>query len=66
MKTQPQPPLPVYRLITGPDDASFCHRVSEMLSAGYVLYGSPALTYDPEKKCVIAAQALVPDAGQQK
>lgn len=66
MKTQPQSPLPVYRLITGPDDASFCHRVSEMLSAGYVLLGSPALTYDPEKKCVIAAQALVADAGQQK
>ena len=66
MKTQPQSPLPAYRLITGPDDASFCHRVSELPSAGYVLHASPALTYDPEKKCVIAAQALVVDARQQK
>jgi hypothetical protein len=38
--------LPVYRLLTGPDDESFCRRVSEALSLGYVLYGSPAATFD--------------------
>ncbi len=31
-----------YRLLTGPDDAAFCHRVSEALALGYELYGSPA------------------------
>lgn len=66
MTTQPPCSLPVYRLITGPDDASFCHRVSEMLSIGYALYGSPALTYDPEKKCIIAAQALILSSRQRK
>lgn len=29
----------LYRYLTGPDDASFCHRVSEALSQGWVLYG---------------------------
>ena len=47
-KTSPSPPkgLPVYRILTGPDDAAFCHRVSEALSLGYLLYGSPAATFD--------------------
>ncbi|MEZ5079931.1 MAG: DUF1737 domain-containing protein [Thermoleophilia bacterium] len=46
-----------YRLLTGPDDRSFCERVSEALADGYVLHGSPALTHDGER--VIAAQAVV-------
>lgn len=45
-----------YRLITGPDDAEFCARVSALLDQGYQLHGSPALTFDGER--VIAAQAL--------
>ena len=49
--------LPVYRLLTGPDDDSFCRRVSEALSLGYVLYGSPAATFDGKR--VIVAQAVV-------
>ncbi|EAY2078497.1 DUF1737 domain-containing protein, partial [Salmonella enterica] len=35
------------RLLTGPDDASFCQRVSEMLDKGYELYGSPSISWDP-------------------
>jgi hypothetical protein len=49
--------MPVYRLLTGPDDASFCHRVSEALALGYELYGSPAATHDG--RCIIVAQALL-------
>lgn len=49
--------LPLYRLLTGPDDAKFCHRVSEALTLGYKLYGSPAATYNGES--VIVVQALV-------
>jgi hypothetical protein len=52
------PPEPLrYRLITGPDDADFCARISGLLDQGYQLYGSPSLTYDGAR--VIAAQALV-------
>lgn len=49
-------PLP-YKLITGPDDAEFCKRVSALLEYGYELHGSPALTFNGSQ--VIAAQALV-------
>jgi hypothetical protein len=45
-----------YRLITGPDDAEFCRRVSEALDEGYQLHGSPTLTFDGTT--VIAGQAL--------
>ena len=53
---QPPEGLPVYRVLTGPDDASYCHRVSEALGLGYELHGSPALTHDGAQ--VIVAQAL--------
>ena len=51
--------MKVYRLLTGPDDASFCHRVTEALSQGWELYGDPALTFDPETKRVVCGQAIV-------
>ncbi|HKA40493.1 MAG TPA: DUF1737 domain-containing protein [Burkholderiales bacterium] len=49
--------LPTYRLLTGPDDAAFCRRLSEALALGYELYGSPAATYNG--KDVIVAQAII-------
>jgi hypothetical protein len=48
-----------YRLLTGPDDAAFCERVSRALEEGYRLHGGPALTFDGTR--VIAAQAVVLD-----
>ena len=54
---QPPNSLPIYRVLTGPDDDKFCHRISEALALGYVLYGSPAATFDG--KSVIVAQAIV-------
>ena len=32
-----------YRFLTGPDDASFCQRISDALAEGYVLYGNPVM-----------------------
>lgn len=54
-----QPPnnLPIYRVLTGPDDAAFCHRVSEALVLGYELYGSVAATFDGQR--VILAQTII-------
>ena len=49
--------LPRYRLLTGPVDLLFCLRVSEALELRYVLYGSPAITFDGQRPMV--AQALV-------
>lgn len=62
--TNPPPEdLPRYRVLTGPDDETFCHRVSEALDLGYVLHQGPALTFDGER--VVVAQALVwPEPGR--
>ena len=49
--------LPIYRLLTGIDDAAFCRRVSVALAAGYMLHGSPAATFNGEN--VIVAQAII-------
>ena len=46
-----------YRLITGPDDRSFCERISAALAEGYVLHGGPALTFNGSS--VICAQAVI-------
>lgn len=49
--------LPAYRILTGPDNTAFCHRVSEAIALGYKLYGSPAATFNGQN--VIVAQAIV-------
>jgi len=46
-----------YRLLTGVDDRSFCEKVSLALSQGYVLHGSPAMTFNGDN--VIVAQAVI-------
>lgn len=51
--------LTVYRYLTGPDDATFCHRVTEALSKGWMLHGGPTLTFDSAQGRVICGQAVV-------
>ncbi len=46
-----------YRILSGPDTTEFCERVSQALDDGYVLHGSPALTFDGTTTYV--AQAVV-------
>ena len=49
--------MQLYSLLTGPDDETFCKRVSQKLNNGWKLYGSPSLTFDGNR--VIAGQAIV-------
>ena len=51
--------MKLYRYLTGPDDASFCKRVSAALNKGWELHGSPTLTYDPVQVRVVCGQAVV-------
>jgi hypothetical protein len=46
-----------YRLLSGPDDRTFCERVSQALEEGYELHGSPAICIDGDRR--IVAQAVV-------
>jgi hypothetical protein len=57
MSGPPPEGLPTYRILTGPDDATFCRRVSAALEQGYLLYGSPSTTFNGES--VIVAQAVI-------
>jgi hypothetical protein len=45
-----------YRLLSGPDDANFCVRISEALDLGFELHGGPTATFDGNS--VIVCQAL--------
>jgi len=49
--------MKLYRLLTGPDDATFCRRVTEALNQGWSLHGCPSIAYSG--KHVVAAQAIV-------
>ncbi len=49
----------LYRFLTGPEDASFWHKVTQALNQGWVLYGSPQLSYNAEKNEMICGQAVV-------
>ena len=57
--SNPPDDRPVYRLLTGKDDRAFCERVSEALEQGWLLYGSPTITWDHEAGYMKAAQAVV-------
>jgi hypothetical protein len=57
MTTLPPDGLPRYRVLTGEDDAAFCHRVSAELARGYRLHGAPSVTFNG--RFVVVAQAIV-------
>ena len=51
--------MQLYRLLTGPDDASFCHKVTEALNKGWSLHGSPSFAFDGVTHAMRCAQAVV-------
>ncbi|WP_417260137.1 DUF1737 domain-containing protein [Celeribacter sp.] len=48
-----------YRLLTENDTSAFCHKVTEALSKGWELYGSPAYAYDESTGQMRCAQAVI-------
>ncbi|MBM2575101.1 DUF1737 domain-containing protein [Jannaschia sp. Os4] len=48
----------IYRLLTGEDTSAFCHKVSEALSKGWALHGSPAYAWDHAAGVMRCAQAV--------
>jgi hypothetical protein len=51
----------LYRFLTGPDDSSFCHKVTAALNNGWHLYGSPTYSFDAETRTMRCGQAVVKD-----
>lgn len=50
--------MKLYRLLTGPDDSAFCHKVSLALSKGWDLHGSPSYAFNAETGRMQCAQAV--------
>ena len=50
-----------YRLLTEDDTSAFCHKVSEALSKGWQLEGSPTMSFDEARGVMRCAQAVVKD-----
>jgi hypothetical protein len=57
--------MEAYRYLTGKDDATFCHRVTEALNKGWQLYGDPTLTFDAKKGEVICGQAIIKEVRER-
>lgn len=53
--------MKAYRLLTGKDDAAFCHKVTAALAAGWHLHGSPSVTFNTATGETVCAQAVVKD-----
>ena len=51
--------MKVYRFITGPDDATFCHRVTDALNKGWELHGSPSHSFNVAENKMFCGQAVV-------
>ncbi len=51
--------MKLYRFLTGPDDASFCHKVTAALNQGWALQGSPQLSFDQQSNQMVCGQAVV-------
>ena len=54
----------VYRLITEDDTSEFCHRVTEALSKGWSLHGSPSYAFDGANGVMRCAQAVTKESDQ--
>lgn len=49
----------VYRLITKDDTSQFCHSITETLSKGWSLHGSPSYAFDAANGVMRCAQAII-------
>ena len=54
--------MKAYRLLTEDDTSVFCHKVSEALSKGWVLYGEPVYAFDAARCVMRCGQAVVKEA----
>jgi hypothetical protein len=53
--------MKLYRFLTGPDDSSFCHKVSAALNRGWVLHGDPTFAFDQKNGMMVCGQAVTKD-----
>lgn len=57
--------MKAYRLLTEDDTSAFCHKVTEALSKGWELHGSPSYSYDAGRGVMRCAQAVVKEVSER-
>lgn len=57
--------MQIYRLLTGEDNSSFCHKVTKALSEGWELYGSPSYAFDAQAHRMKCGQAVTKRVADQ-
>ena len=50
--------MKIYRFLSEDDTSAFCHKVSEALSKGWELHGSPAYAFDAANGVMRCGQAV--------
>lgn len=53
--------MKLYRFLTGPDDSSFCHKVTAALNKGWSLHGAPTYAFDQAISRMVCGQAITKD-----
>lgn len=53
--------MKLYRFLTADDTSAFCHKVTEALSKGWMLYGDPQYTFDQANGVLRCGQAVTKD-----
>jgi hypothetical protein len=48
----------IYRFLSGPDDSSFCHKVTKALAEGWKLHGGPVYAFDAASGTMRCGQAV--------
>jgi len=51
--------MKAYRLLTGDDSSEFCHKVTDALAKGWVLFGDSSMAFDAKRGVMRCAQAVV-------
>lgn len=54
----------IYRYLTGPDDATFCHKVTRALSEGWLLHGPTSYAFDGIHGVMRCGQAVIKETEQ--
>lgn len=50
-----------YRFLSDDDTSAFCHKVTEALANGWILYGPPAYAFDAARGVMRCGQAVTKD-----
>ncbi len=54
--------MKIYRFLSADDTSDFCHKVTQALNKGWVLYGDPTYAFDTANGVMRCGQAVTKEA----